>query len=213
MADDVVRVTALDDPAALNQDGAGAQFLERSHIVADKEDGAAFAGDVAHFAEAFFLERGVAYGENFVHEENFGLQVRGDGEGQAHLHAAAVMLERGFEESLDFGEGHDFVELAVDFGFAHAENGAAHVDVFAAGELGVKAGADFEQAADASVNFGVAFGGAGDAGQDLQQRALARAVAADEADDFALADFEIDVLQRPDETRAAIRSYAGVDGG
>ena len=83
----------------------------------------------------------------------------------------------------------------------------------------MKAGADFEEAADASVNFGVAFGGAGDAGEDFQQRAFAGAVAADEADDFALMDLEIDVFERPDEARtsvggdvpasAALRSLAG----
>ena len=38
----------------------------------------------------------------------------------------------------------------------------------------------------------------GDAAEDLQQRALARAVAADDADDLALLDLEGDVLQRPE---------------
>ena len=58
----------------------------------------------------------------------------------------------------DSGEGHDFVEFVVDF-VAHAEDAAAYVDVFAAGEFGVKAGADFEQAADAPVNFSLALCG------------------------------------------------------
>ena len=172
--------------------------------MADENDGAAVAGYVTHFAQAFFLEGGVAYGQDFVYQEDFGLEVGCYGEGQAHLHAAAVMLERGVQEALDFGEGHDFVEFAVYFGFAHAENGAAHVDVFAAGEFGMKAGADFEEAADASVNFGVAFGGSGNAGEDFQQRAFAGAVAADEADDFALTDLEIDVFERPDEARTSV---------
>ena len=77
----------------------------------------------------------------------------------------------------------------------------------------MKAGADFEQAADASVNFGVAFGGAGDAGEDFQQRAFAGAVAADEADDFALMDLEVDVLERPDEARTSVGGRGGVSGG
>ena len=34
----------------------------------------------------------------------------------------------------------------------HAENGAVQEDVLAAGQLGMKAGADFEQAGDASAN-------------------------------------------------------------
>ena len=187
------------DGSVFNHDRPAAQRFHRRHVVADENDCATLPGNVTHFAEAFFLEGGVAYGQDFVYQKDFGLEVGGYGEGQAHLHAAAVVLERGVQEALDFGEGHDFVELSVYFGFAHAENGAAHVDIFAAGQFGVKAGADFEQAADASVNFGVAFGGASDAGEDFQQRAFARAVAPDEADDFALTDFEIDVLERPDE--------------
>ena len=79
----------------------------------------------------------------------------------------------------------------------------------------MEASADFQEAADASVNFGVAFGGAGDAGENFQQRAFARAVASDEADDFALADIEIDILERPDETRVAVRGRrsSSVDRG
>ena len=40
--------------------------------------------------------------------------------------------------------------------FAHAEYRAAQINIFAAGQLGMKTGADFEQAADAAVNFGTA---------------------------------------------------------
>ena len=122
-------------------------------------------------------------------------------EGEAHLHAAAVVLQGGVEEAFDFGEGYDLVELAADFCGAHAEDGAAHEDIFASCELGVETGADFEKAADAAVKLGVSFGGAGDAGQDFQQRAFAGAVAADQAHHFAFFYVKVDVLQRPDVGR------------
>src|ERR1700679_3092669 len=114
---------------------------------------------------------------------HFWFQMRGHSKGEVHLHAAAVMLEWSVEETLHLGKGHNFVELAIHFGFAHAENRAAHINVFATGLLQVKASADLEQAAHAAVNFGVAFGGASDARKDFQQGAFARAVAPDEADD------------------------------
>ena len=136
-------------------------------------------------------------------KQNFGLEVGGDCEGEAHLHAAAVVLQGGVEEAFHFGEGYDLVELAADFCGAHAEDGAAHEDIFASGELGVETGADFEKAADAAVKLGVSFGGAGDARQDFQQRAFAGAVAADQAHHFAFFYVEGDVLQRPDVGRAA----------
>ena len=62
----------------------------------------------------------------------------------------------------------------------------------------MKAGADFEQAAHAAVNFGKAGGGLRDAGENLQQCGLSGAVAADQADDFALLNVEGDIAQRPE---------------
>ena len=86
---------------------------------------------------------------------------------------------------LDLGERDDLVELAVDLGAPHAEDRAIEVDVFPPGQLRVEARADFEERADASVDLGDAEGRLGDARQDLQERALPGAVAADDADDFA----------------------------
>ncbi len=48
--------------------------------MADEDHSAAGAGDVAHLAEAFFLKIDIADGKDFIHKENFRLQVRGDGE-------------------------------------------------------------------------------------------------------------------------------------
>jgi hypothetical protein len=62
----------------------------------------------------------------------------------------------------------------------------------------MEAGTDFEEGADAAVNLRPAGGGASDAGKDFEEGGLAGAVAADEAEDFAFADFEGDILQRPE---------------
>src|SRR5487761_1605936 len=175
---------------------------------ADEDNCATSFRNVAHFAEAFFLEGGVADGEDFIDEEDFGFEMRGDGEGEAHAHAAAVMLEGRVDEALAFGEGDDFVVFAQNFGFAHAENRAAEENVFAAGQLRMKAGADFEQAADASVEFRAPHGGPRDARQQLEQRGFARAVSADQADDFALLDFEGNIADGPDEVHGLALAIA-----
>ena len=80
----------------------------------------------------------------------------------------------------------------------HAQDRAVEVDVLAAGQLGVEAGAHLQQAGDPAVDLGAAAGRLGDAREDLEQRDLARAVAADDADDLALLDLEGDVLERPE---------------
>ena len=88
--------------------------------------------------------------------------------------------------------------LLFDFRAAHAEDGAVEKDVFAPGQFRMKAGADFEQAGHAPVDAHPACGRFGDAAEDFEQRALAGAVAADDADDFAAFDFEGNILERPE---------------
>ena len=117
-----------------------------SHIVADKQHGAALVGNLVHFSQALLLKCRIADGQHFVDDEDFGLEVGGDGEGEADVHAAGVKLHGGIDEFLDFGEGDDFVEFPGDFGAFHAEDRAVEEDVFAAGQFAVKAGADFEEA-------------------------------------------------------------------
>lgn len=175
-----------------------AQVLHCPHIMADKQYGPAFAfAYVPHLADGFLLEFGVAYGKNFVHHENFGFQVGGDGEAQAYGHAAGVALDGGVEVAFAAAEVYDFVHLAGDFGAGHAHDGAVHVDVLAAGHFGVEAGADFEEARDAAPRADGARGGCGHAAEELEERAFACAVAADDAYDVALFHLEVDVLQGP----------------
>src|SRR5271168_108666 len=62
----------------------------------------------------------------------------------------------------------------------------------------MKTGAYCQQAADAAMNFGESGGGPGDAREQLQQRGLAGAVAADQSNDFTLFYVEGDFAQRPE---------------
>src|SRR4029077_2129365 len=100
-------------------------------------------------------------------------------EGQAHIHPAAVTLDRRVEKSSDLREGHDFVEFPFNLGASHSEDCAIQKNVFATGQFRMKPGADFEERANATVDVDSAGGGLGDAVQDFQQRALARAITSD----------------------------------
>ena len=91
----------------------------------------------------------------------------------------------------------DFVELAGNLGAVHAHDGAVHVDVLAAGHLGVESGAHFEEARDAAPCADGASGGGGHATQQLEERALACAVTADDAYDIALFHLEVNVFEGP----------------
>src|SRR5438132_1521671 len=193
-SDYLVRRTVDLHLAVVQQNRPCAQIVDRAHIVADEEHGASLPSHIAHLSQALLLEGGVPNGENFVDQENLRLEVRRDGEGQAGVHAARVMLDRRLQEFFDLGEGDDLIEPAIDLTPLHAEDRAIEIDVLPAGQLGVEAGADFQQAADAAGDLDFPLGRLGDAREDLEQRALAGAVAADDADHFATVHLEAHVL-------------------
>ena len=57
------------------------------------------------------LEMQVADRQHLVHDQNFGLEVRGHRKRQPHEHAARVVLDRRVDELLELGERDDRVEL------------------------------------------------------------------------------------------------------
>src|SRR3569623_1343603 len=99
----------------------------------------------------------------------------------------------------------------------HAEVCAVQINIFSSGEVRYQARADFDQWGDLAFDFHVAVGGCADVGKYLEQRALAGAVVADDAEHFAFFDLEVDVVQRlvhwsfPD--RLAAQSREGVEHG
>jgi hypothetical protein len=124
--------------------------------------------------------------------------VRGHRECEPNVHPARVTLHGRVDELLDAGELDDVGELALDLPAFHAEDRAVQEDVLAAGQLGVEARTDLEQAADAAADDGAAARRRRDPRQHLEQRRLPGAVAPDHAEDFALAHAEAHVAERPD---------------
>jgi hypothetical protein len=61
-------------------------------------------GHVLHLAQALLLEGHVAYRQYFIDDQDFRLQVSGNGECQADIHPAGVSLDRRIQEFLDLGE-------------------------------------------------------------------------------------------------------------
>src|SRR6476659_2218204 len=117
---------------------------------------------------------------------------------EAHVHAAAVSLDRRVDKFFDFGKADDLVELSFDLFPRHPEDRAVEKDVFTSTQFRMKSGADLEQARHASIQFHTTLGGLDDARKDLQQRRFAGAIAPDDADDLAGCDFEVEILECPD---------------
>jgi glutaminyl-peptide cyclotransferase len=102
------------------------------------------------------------------------------------------------DEIADLGEGLNEWQVALHLGTADTHNFAIDEDVLAPRELGIEAGAEFEQRGDAATSDDAPGGRLENAADDLQQRALAAAVGSDQADDFAAFDAEGDIAQSPE---------------
>ena len=80
----------------------------------------------------------------------------------------------------------------------HAEDRAIKIDVLAPGKLAVESRPNLQQARHPTANFDATSGRLGDATQNFEKRALARAVAPNDANNFTSGDFKADILQRPE---------------
>ncbi len=146
--------------------------------------------------EALALERLVADGECFVDHQDVRIDMDRHGEREPDVHAARIDLDRLVDEVADVGECRDRIEARFDLGPGQSQHGAVEEHVFAAAELGVETCAELEQRGDASAHIDHAARRRENAADDLQQGRLAGAVAADQADRLAVADIQIDVVQR-----------------
>jgi hypothetical protein len=139
-----VGVATHADVAVIDPHDTMAKAANLIELMADEDDGATGAGDVAHLAETFFLEIDVADGKDFIDEENFRFEVGGDGEGEADVHAAGIVFNGSIDEFFEPCKGDDFIEFAGDFGFAHTKDGTGEKCVLSASQLGVEASANFK---------------------------------------------------------------------
>jgi hypothetical protein len=91
-----------DELAVVEPDRAGAQGLQRTEGVGDAENGAALIANFVDFVHALGLELLIADGEYFVDDQNLGLKVYGDTEGEAEHHAIGIGAEGLVDEVVQF---------------------------------------------------------------------------------------------------------------
>ena len=195
-APDLVRVADLQHLAALDQHRAVGELLDQAHVVGHQQDRLALGLEAAEDVEALLLEGGVADGQHLVDQQHLGVDLGRDREAESHRHARGVVLELEVDELLQLGEGDDLVEALARLGAREAHHHRVDDDVVARGEVGVEADAELDERRQPALHAHLAAVGPVDAGEALQQRALARAVAADDAEELALLDGDVDVAQR-----------------
>src|SRR5437899_10873627 len=116
--------------------------------------------------------------------------MRCDSKSKSNIHATRITFYRRVDIRIDFSKGDDLIELGSDLGFRHSQDCAVEEDVFAPGQLRVKSGADLQQTCNSTFDPQLSFGRRGHAGENLQQRALARSIPANDPENFPLVYFK-----------------------
>ena len=143
-------------------------------------------------------EVGVAGGEHLVEQQDVRVDRGRDGEAEPGAHPRRVGLERRVDEVAELGVLDDRRQELAGHRVVEPEERAAEQDVVAPGQLLVEAGAERQQPGDVAVDVDRALGRMDDPGEDLEERALAGAVRADDRQRLAALDVQVDVAQRPE---------------
>ena len=201
--------------ALVQQHGAIAQALHGAHVVGHQEDRAPFTPQPLEALVALLLKGGVAHGQHLVDQQDVGVHLHGHGERQPHAHPRRVVLELQVDELLEVTEGDDVGEALAHFAATEAQQHPVHQHVVAAGQLGVEPHPHLHERRQAPAYGGAAGVGVVDAGQALEQRALAAAVATHDPEALAAGDLErnlVERLQRVDGLAAQPLHQALLDG-
>ena len=150
----------------------------------DEQDRLAAAAELGELVEALVREALVADREHLVDQQHVRDRRDRDGEAEPHVHARRVRLDRRVDEVLQLGELDDLVEAALrSRASSQAEHDAVDEDVLAAGDLRDGSPAPSSISAEMRPStVTVPVGRLGDARDELEQRALAGAVATDHAE-------------------------------
>ena len=173
-----------------------AVLLNRRHLVGDEDDCLPGGFHLLEGVVALLLEGGVADRQHLVDQEDVGVDLHHQRKGQPHQHSRGVVLQLQVDELLQFGELDDRVEAAAGLARRQPHHHAVEDDVFAGGEVGVEADAELDEGSQPSRHADRAGVGAIDARHQFQQRALAGAVAADDAEELPLLDLKGDPVER-----------------
>jgi adenylyl-sulfate kinase len=101
------RRSVPDDASLVEPHGPLTDLRDLRQGVRDEEKRLPPLPEMRHPLVAFAAKALVPDGQDLVHEEDVGIDLGGDGEGQAGRHAGGVSPDRGVEEGLHLGEGRD----------------------------------------------------------------------------------------------------------
>src|SRR6516165_259229 len=146
---------------------------------------------------AFGCKFRIADGQGLIDDQDIGVGMGADRECETCRHAARIHFQGLMEESANVGEG-GYVGQSFFYGRAlHAEDRAADQGIFPAGQFVIETCAECENWRHPAVDRYAPMRRTGDSAKDLQERGLASAIGADNAQFLTAMNLEGDVSQHP----------------
>ena len=165
----------------VQEERAVAESRYGCEVVGDQDDCFPLAAELVHAVHASVLENQITHSQSLIRQQDIGVHVNGNRERQAHEHSAGVGLDRLVHEISDLREASDGVEALFHGGRIETQDGPVHENILPPRELGIEAATQFQERRDFAAHQAVAARLPHDSSQNLQQRALARAVLPDDA--------------------------------
>ena len=98
---------------------------------------------------------GIANSQDFVDDQNLGLQMGGNGKPQAYHHTRGIALDGCVDIFRNTSEINDLIKFASDLRFGHSHDRAIHEDILTTRHFRVEACADLKQRRDATFDLDV----------------------------------------------------------
>ena len=178
--------TRLGSPIAFiwpaSSHNASSQKRSTNRRVRHEEDRFPAPLEFRELVEALVGEPFVADGEDLVDEEDIGIDVYRHGKAETHIHPRRICLHRRVDELFELGKLDDLFEAGGDLALGETEHDAVDEDVLASGDLGVEPRTQLDERRDSTVHHHRPRRRFRNAGHQLQHRALARPVAADDTE-------------------------------
>ena len=163
--------------------------------MADEDDCLAHLFKLFKFMIAFRLKKDVPYGQRFIHDQNFRIDIDCHRESQAHKHTAGIGFYRLIHIVPDICKLQDRLQFLVNLLLAETDHGAVQVDILDPVIFTVKSGAQLQQRGNTSIDLHVSSGRIQNTRYDLQDRGFPGTIGADDPHTFPLPDRHIDPFQ------------------
>src|ERR1051326_3567777 len=154
--------------------------------------------ELLNAADATLLKENVAYRKSFVHDQNIGIHMNGDGKREADKHAAGIRLYRTIDKLSDLREFFDRGDPFACLGVGESENRRIKEDILAAREFRIESGTELQQRGYAPVHRHRAEGRTDNASHHAKQSAFAGAILPDDSQATTALDRQVHIPHSPE---------------